>query len=463
MLFGTYPRVFWALCVGRLVNQMGAFSLAFLTLLMTQRGHLTVPQAGLVMAAFSLATFPSRLLGGRLADSWSRRGAIVLGLALTAIAQFALFEFTQVVALICAAVFLGLSFEIYEPGSDALVVDSTTAGNRSAAYSILSLFIQIGSVATGLLAALLAGFGVRWLFLADAVSCLAAVGIIPLMAGPGIAMRGRPDARERTRPRVVDSRLLRLTVLACLYATCYFALLSVLPLTMVRRQMPASGLGIVLAVSSVVGICAAPLAIRLLKRTTDRAVLSWAYLVMAAGFVLTGLSRSLAEFLGSAVIWTIGAMLVLGRARAVVSEGISAEVAASAMALYGLSWSVGGIAAPVIGTLLLAQAGPVWTWVAFALALVFLAPATILVAAKRPSRAESRLAARLAGPIAQLGRLPSVPKHVFGPAMVCAKARLGSLTGAGGTGDEFGGLTGAGGADRSGALTRTKACGRGCA
>ena len=81
----------------------------------------------------------------------------------------------------------------------------------------------------------------------------------PAYGWAGIAMRGRPDARERTRPRVVDSRLLRLTVLACLYATCYFALLSVLPLTMVRRQVPASGLGIVLAVSSVVGICAAPL------------------------------------------------------------------------------------------------------------------------------------------------------------------------------------------------------------
>jgi MFS family permease len=380
----SYPRAFWALCAGRLANQVGAFSLAFLTLLMTQRGHLTVPQAGVVMAAFSLATFPSRILGGRLADAWSRRGAIVLGLVLTAMAQLALFEFTRVAVLIGAAVFLGLAFEIYEPGSDALVVDSTSAGNRSAAYSVLSMWMQVGSVAAGLLAAVLAGFGVRWLFLADAVSCLAAAGVIALLAGPGTA--SRPRAKQ-VRRRAADRRLLRLTMLACLYATCYMALLSVLPLTIVRRHVPAGGLGIVLAVSSVTGICVLPLAIRLLSGVPDRLVLSWSYVVMAAGFVLTGLSRSLAEFIGSAVIWTVGSALALGRARAVVSEGISAGNTASAMALYGLSWSVGGIVAPVTGTLLLAHVGPAWTWTAFALALVVLAPATHLAAATRPSPA----------------------------------------------------------------------------
>jgi MFS family permease len=384
-LHRSYPRAFWALCAGRLANQVGAFSLAFLTLLMTQRGHLTVPQAGVVMAAFSLATFPSRILGGWLADAWSRRGAIVLGLMLTATAQLALFEFTRVAVLIGAAVFLGLAFEIYEPGSDALVVDSTSGGNRSAAYSVLSVWMQVGSVVAGLLAAVLAGFGVRWLFLADAVSCLVAAGIIALLAGPGTSRQS--GAAGRARSRVADRRLLRLTMLACLYATCYMALLSVLPLTIVRRHVPASGLGIVLAVSSLTGICVLPLAIRLLGGVPDRLVLSWSYAVMAAGFALTGLSRSLAEFIGSAVIWTVGSAIALGRARAVVSEGINAGDTASAMALYGLSWSVGGIAAPVTGTLLLAHAGPAWTWTAFALALAILAPAANLAAATRPSPA----------------------------------------------------------------------------
>jgi MFS family permease len=353
---------------------------------MTQRGHLTVPQAGVVMAAFSLATFPSRVLGGRLADSWSRRGAIVLGLVLTAIAQLALFAFTPVAVLVGAAVFLGLAFEIYEPGSDALVVDSTTAASRSAAYSILSMWMQIGSVATGLLAAVLAGFGVRWLFLADAVSCLVAAGIIALLAGPG-AVTARPVSPGQARPRVADRRLLRLTLLACLYATCFMALLSVLPLTIVRRHVPASGLGIVLAVSSAVGICVMPPAIRLLRGVSDRLVLSCSYAVLAVGFVLTGLSRSLAEFIGSAVLWSVGSAIALGRARAVVSEGIGTGNTASAMALYGLSWSVGGIAAPVAGTLLLAHAGQFWTWTAFALALAILAPATFLAAATRHSPA----------------------------------------------------------------------------
>ena len=37
--------------------------------------------AGLVGAAFGLATIPSRLLGGRLSDRLGRRSTIVLGLS----------------------------------------------------------------------------------------------------------------------------------------------------------------------------------------------------------------------------------------------------------------------------------------------------------------------------------------------------------------------------------------------
>ena len=47
-----YSRAFWALCIGRLSNQVGAFTLTFLTLLMTQRGHLSVPQAGITVPGY---------------------------------------------------------------------------------------------------------------------------------------------------------------------------------------------------------------------------------------------------------------------------------------------------------------------------------------------------------------------------------------------------------------------------
>jgi MFS family permease len=381
-----YSRAFWALCIGRLSNQVGAFTLTFLTLLMTQRGHLSVPQAGMVMAAFSLATFPSRILGGRLADSWSQRGSVVLGLLLTSAGQLALFAASSTLVLVCAAILLGLAFEIYEPGTAALVQRSTTLENRSEGYSVLSVFIQIGSVMTGLLAVVLIGSGIRWLFLADACSSLAGAGIIALMGGPVQSGAARRRPARRVKPRLADSRLFTLTLLACLYASCYLAVTSVLPLTMTSLHVAPQGIGIVLTVSSIISIVLVPLMLRALKGRSDRKVLSWAYVVMGLGFVLTGFSRSLPEFVGSAVLWGTGEILALGCAQAIVSMGIDPENMASGMAFYGLSWSVGGIVAPLAGTLLLAHAGPRWTWAAFGLTLAVLGPLTSLLARRVPAR-----------------------------------------------------------------------------
>jgi MFS family permease len=352
---------------------------------------MTAPAAGLVVAAFSAATFPSRLLGGWLADRWTRTSTIVAGLLLTAAAQLALFAVAAPAAMVVAAVLLGLAFEIYEPASDALVVDGTTPESRSRAYSVLGVFIQAGELAAGALAAVLAGFGVRWLFLADAASCVAAAGIVAGFAGRGRAGRG-VEAPERRPWRAVDARLVTLTLLACLFATCVMALFSILPLTMVRRGVAVGGVGVVLMASSLLSIVLVPLTLRLrvLRDRSDTAVLSCAYLVMAAGFCVIGLATSLPAFVLGAGVCTLGDVLALGRARTIVSAGLGSGGVAAGMAFYGLSWSVGGILAPVAGTVLLAHAGPAATWVAFGLALVLVAALTPPAARRR--RADGRVA-----------------------------------------------------------------------
>jgi MFS family permease len=163
------------------------------------------------------------------------------------------------------------------------------------------------------------------------------------------------------------------------------ALFSILPLTMVRRGVPAGGVGVVLAASSLLSIVLVPATLRLrrLRERGDVAALSGAYVVMAAGFGLIGLARTLPAFVLAAAVCTVGDVLALGRARAVVSAALAPARIAAGLAVYGLSWSVGGILAPVAGTLLLTHAGPEWTWGAFGLA--FAALALLTPPAARPA------------------------------------------------------------------------------
>ena len=58
------PRVVWLVVVGRAVNQLGAFTLPFLTVALTARFGVSVAVAGALMAVFGAATIASRLAGG---------------------------------------------------------------------------------------------------------------------------------------------------------------------------------------------------------------------------------------------------------------------------------------------------------------------------------------------------------------------------------------------------------------
>jgi MFS family permease len=81
------PRGIRLLIVARAVNRLGAFSLSFLTVLISTDFGVSAATAGLVSAAFGLATVPSRLFGGYLADRLGRRRTILLGLIGCAVAQ----------------------------------------------------------------------------------------------------------------------------------------------------------------------------------------------------------------------------------------------------------------------------------------------------------------------------------------------------------------------------------------
>ena len=148
-------------------------------------------EAGYLLAAFGVATIPSRLLGGRLADRWGARVTIVAGLLGTAVGQLLVAGAQSLAQAGVAVVLLGLAFEVYEPPSQSLVADATTPEQRPVAFGLLFAVLAAAGMVAGLLAAVLAGVDLRWLFVADAASCVSCAAIVwwrlPGRSGPAIA------------------------------------------------------------------------------------------------------------------------------------------------------------------------------------------------------------------------------------------------------------------------------------
>ena len=367
------PAEVWLLVSARAVNRLGAFTLPFLAVTLVAELGASVTQAGYLLAGFGLATIPSRLLGGRLSDRWGTRTTIVAGLVATAAAQLLVAGSQTLSQVAVAVVLLGLAFEVYEPPSQSLVADATPPEDRPVAFGLLAAALAAAGMGAGLLAALLAGFDLRWLFVADAVTCLACAAVVRWRL-PG---RQRAVVQLSTPARPWrDPRLLLLLGLGTGFAVVYLQITITLPLTVTERGLSPSVVGLLLTVSAATIVLGQPvLAMAWLRRLDDTAALAVGHLVLAVGLVLTGLATDLASYVVATVVWSLGDLVLLGRVYTLVSA-IAPETGRGAyLAAFGTSWGIAAVIAPILGTQLLAAMGPTVTWAVLAGFCVALAAA----------------------------------------------------------------------------------------
>ncbi len=378
------PATVWLLVAARTVNRLGAFTLPFLSLTLVAELGASVAQAGYLLAVFGLATIPSRLLGGRLSDRWGTRATIVGGLLSTAVAQLLVAASQSLLQVTVAVVLLGLAFEVYEPASQSLVADATSPRQRPVAFGLLAAALAAAGVGAGLLAALLAGVDLRWLFVADAVTCLACAGVVRWRLPARPPMTPPPDDAPRGQPWR-DPRLLLLTSLGTAFAVVYLQVVLILPLTVTAHGLPASTVGLLLTVSAATIVLGQPLlGLPRLSRLDDPTALAVGHLVLAAGLLLTGLATSLAAYVIATVVWSLGDLVLLGRVYTLVSAIAPEHARGRYLAAFGCSWGLAGIVAPLLGTQLLARGGPVLTW--SAMSVLCLAIATAYLRARGPLR-----------------------------------------------------------------------------
>jgi len=360
--------VVWVLVAARAVNRIGAFTLPFLGVVLTVEFGASLSQTGLILALFGAATIPSRLLGGQLADRLGRRRTIVLGLTGCAVAQTWIAVSDQLWSAVVATVLLGLVFEIYEPPSQAAIADVTETADRPAAYGLLGAAMAAAGVLAGLLAAALSHWDLRWLFVADAVTC-AACAILVARALPADVRRDSVKASATTVWR--DRRLLLLLGSGTVFATIYMQLVIGLPLTLLEQGLPKSGTGIILAVSAVTLI----LAQRLLRvqHLDDFKAMTIGYVLLGAGLLVSAFAQSLSVFLIATVLWSLGDLFLLTRYLTLASGLAPDHARGRYLAVFGLSWGVAMAIAPLTVTWLLESYGPEGLWLSSAAVAVVLA------------------------------------------------------------------------------------------
>ncbi|GAA2775484.1 MFS transporter [Streptomyces showdoensis] len=385
------------LVVARAINRLGAFSLPFLTVLISDDFGASVTTAGLLSAAFGLATIPSRLAGGRLAGILGRRRTIVLGLTGCAVAQLAIAAAGSLVQVAIFAILLGLAFELYEPPSQAMIADAVGPAERVRAFSLLNAALAVAGTGAGLIAAAVGRWDLRWLFVVDALTCLACAvalrlalpadhpGRRPAAAAPGSGTGGVDAAAEGRGGPVRpwrDRALWAMFGCGTVFALVAMQVVMGLPLTLARRGLEPADAGLLFTASAVTVVAAQPaLRLRRIAALSDPAALALGYALMALGLAGYALASSLPAFLVGTGLWSLGEVFVLGRVFGVVAALAPPHGSDRYLAAYGISWGVATTAAPITATQLLDRFGATTLWACTAALCLALAAAQPLLVA----------------------------------------------------------------------------------
>ena len=149
-----------------------------------------------------------------------------------------------------------------------------------------------------------------------------------------------------------------------------FALVSMLMLVGLPLSAAASGLdpasvGLVMAVGTLTLVLCRPLLrARPLAGLSDPAAAASGFILLGTGMAGYAVGHSLAALFAPTVAWAIGNLLLTGRAFAVVAALAPPGATARYLAVYGLSWGIATVAAPVLATGLISSLGSPALWTA---------------------------------------------------------------------------------------------------
>jgi MFS family permease len=367
------PQPFRYLWAATVVNHAGSFVILFLVPYLTLERGLSPGAAGAVVgAAYGLGGIAGTLTGGVLADRWGRRSTMVSAHLVNAAAAVGLGLASAVPLTVLSAVVVGAASNAVRPATSAVAVDLTTEPQRQRAFTLLSWANNLGFATASVLGASVLSSGLigySGLFLLDAVTTVAAAAAVALRVPE---TRPEPAAADlepgRTRApglgvALRDRRLLAVVGLTVLYAAVFLQHISTMPVALVGDGLPLSTYGWLIGLNAALIVGGQPLVPRLTRDRDPGRALALAAALMGGGFGLLAVLGGTGGYIASVVVWTLGEMLYVCVAPAVVAGLSPPGLRGRYQGLYANAFPAAALVGPAVGGWALSAAGADVLWV----------------------------------------------------------------------------------------------------
>jgi MFS family permease len=340
--------------------------LPFTVLYLRESRHLPAEVVAAALASIAVGALASNLVAGLLADRRSPRAGVAAGTLVQAAGYALLGLAADPVPALAAAVTVGIGSGLFFPSWASLLASTAAEQDRPRRFALAYLLsnggVGLGAALGGLLLHTSRPETFTVAYLVDAVTFVGVAAAAMRTGPPAAVAAGRGSAGYRTALR--DPALALLLAVNAAVVTFGFAQLeSGVPL-LARRQLGLSetAIGIAFTASTLtIVVLQWPIG-RLVARVSRPAALLAAGLVFAAAWLAllpaaAPASRAAgAQLVAFGVVFAVGECLLSPSFAPLVAEIAPAGMLGRYNAMVSTTWSLGTMAGPPIGVLLVERA-----------------------------------------------------------------------------------------------------------
>lgn len=396
-IYREYPQTFWILTGAAFIDRLGgALLFPFFALYVTKKFGVGMTEVGVLFGIFSLTSIFSGMLGGAMADRFGRKGMVLFGLVASALSSLVLGVIDVFTFFFGVAAFVGLFADVGHPAQQAMVADLLPEEKHASGYGIQRIAMNLAVTIGPALGGLLATYSYLLLFLADAVTSLITAAIVFFVI-PETKPERVGDEEEESVTQTLrgygtvlrDGAFMGFIVASLLMTIVYMQMNSTLGVYLRDvHAVPEQGYGYILSMNAAMVVLFQFAITRRVEKYKPLLVMVAGSLLYAVGFGMYGFVSAYWLFLVAMAVITVGEMIVIPVAQAIVARLAPSHMRGRYMAMYGFSWVIPGAVGPLLAGLVMDNIDPNWVWYGSAI-LGVLAAGGFLLLRRQTERANA--------------------------------------------------------------------------
>ncbi|MFW9948818.1 MAG: MDR family MFS transporter [Candidatus Thorarchaeota archaeon] len=366
-----YPNPFKVLVLATFIDRLGSFLLfPFFALYITERFGVGMTQVGFLFTLFSAGNILGGAIGGALADKYGRRAMLLLGLISSGLGSIVMGLVNDLNILYIVALILGIFGDIGAPARQAMVADLLPKETQTAGYGLLRVAVNLSATIGPILGGFLAAKSYFFLFVADAVGSLTTAIIVFFIIPETKPQFMQDKPQESIFKTIIGYKevlkdwvfVLFLTVSA-ITVLVYMQLNSTLSVFLRDvHGFPAENFGFLLSLNALMVVLFQFWITKRSSKFAPMKMMVLGTLFYMIGFGMYGfISTTLLFFIAMAIL-TVGEMIVIPVAQAVVALLAPEDMRGRYMAVFGFHWAFPTLFGVIVAGIVMDTLGPNWVW-----------------------------------------------------------------------------------------------------